>query len=59
MLQEHSMQNHILDTMEDDHITTVIKCIAHYSLLFCLLFMLINLFLPFYSHHYGNALLPH
>ena len=30
MLQEHSMQSHILDAMEDDHITTVIKCIARY-----------------------------
>ena len=30
MLQEHSMQSHILDAMEDDHVTLVLKCIARY-----------------------------
>ena len=30
VLQEHSMQSHVLNNMEDDHITTLIKYIAHY-----------------------------
>ena len=30
VLQEHSMQSHVLNNMEDDHITILIKYIAHY-----------------------------
>ena len=30
MLREHSIQSHIIDTMEDDYIITSIRCIAYY-----------------------------